>query len=58
MDTETAEEAGLLRFYGDPQEIANVRAAFARASQTHPATQSHPPNTEPPASLSTAPATF
>lgn len=30
LDSETAEITGLLRFYGDPEEIANVRAALAK----------------------------
>ncbi|NGN44971.1 hypothetical protein G6N74_28345 [Mesorhizobium sp. CGMCC 1.15528] len=33
LDSGTAEITGLLRFYGDPEEIANVRAALAKTDQ-------------------------
>lgn len=29
LDSKTAEQSGLLRFYGDPKEMASVRAALA-----------------------------
>ena len=33
LNPETAEASGLMRFYGDPEEIANVRAALAKTDQ-------------------------
>ena len=58
LDSETAEKTGLLRFYGDPEEIANVRAALAKTYHAEQAPLSHSLGDEPSAAPSLVPATF
>jgi hypothetical protein len=58
IEPETAEKRGLLRFYGDPEKIANLRSALAIASRADHVSPSHSPRTGPPAAPSAVPATF
>lgn len=58
LDPRTAEKTGLLRFYGDPEEIANVRAALAKTGQAERASPSRSLGDEPSAASSPVPATF
>jgi hypothetical protein len=47
LDLATAEKTGLLRFYGDPEEITNVRASLATADRADRATLPRPLGDEP-----------
>ena len=58
LDSGTAEKTGLLRFYGNPDEIANVRAALAKTYHAEQAPLSHSLGDEPSAAPSLVPATF
>ena len=50
LDLATAEEKGLLRFYGNSEHIAKVRTALTKASQPDQALQVRSPDAEPLAS--------
>jgi hypothetical protein len=57
LDAGTAEKTGLLRFYGDPERIANVRAALAKTDRADRVPISHSLAGEPLAASSPVPAT-